>query len=97
MPNIKLVYNTCFFVEIEKQVALVKQEPLEQTAEKEQEDIPFWSIVLSVIQASFGVQNKKNRERDFKQGKVLPFVVAAIIFTSVFVLSLVFIVKLVLS
>ncbi|MDC0598895.1 DUF2970 domain-containing protein [Gammaproteobacteria bacterium] len=59
--------------------------------------MPFWRVVLSVIQASFGVQNKKNRERDFQQGSPLPFIIAALIFTVLFVLTLVFVVKLVLS
>ena len=59
--------------------------------------IPFWRVVLSVIQASFGVQTRENRERDFKQGSWLPYVVAAVLFTAVFVLVLVFVVKLVLA
>ncbi len=58
--------------------------------------IPFWRVVLSVIQASFGVQNRKNRERDFASGKFLPFVVAALLFTALFVLSIALVVRLVL-
>ncbi len=60
------------------------------------DSIPFWRVVLSVIQASFGVQNGENRERDFKQGHVLPFVVAAVLFTACFVLVLLIVVNLVL-
>ena len=63
----------------------------------QQEHIPFWRVVLSVIQASFGVQSRQNRERDFKQGQALPFVIAALVFTAVFVLLLMLAVKLVLS
>ncbi|MGV3591345.1 MAG: DUF2970 domain-containing protein [Gammaproteobacteria bacterium] len=59
--------------------------------------IPFWRVVLSVIQASFGVQSRQNRERDFKQGNWLPYVVAALLFTSLFVLALMFVVRLVLA
>jgi hypothetical protein len=58
--------------------------------------IPFWKVVLSVIQASFGVQSNSNRERDFTQGKLWAFVIAALLFTVVFVLTIVFVVSLVL-
>jgi hypothetical protein len=68
-----------------------------QIPESKNAKIPFWRVVLSVIQASFGVQTHENRERDFKQGSWLPYVVAAVLFTAVFVVSLVFVVKLVLA
>lgn len=63
---------------------------------QKQADIPFWRVVLSVIQASFGVQNAANRERDFSSSSIWPYVVAAVLFTVLFVLSIAFIVKLVL-
>lgn len=59
--------------------------------------IPFWRVVLSVIQASFGVQSRENRERDFKQGSWVPFVIAGLLFTAAFVFVLVFVVKMVLA
>lgn len=62
-----------------------------------QKKIPFWRVMLSVIQASIGVQNSKNRERDFSQGKLLPFIVAALIFTSCFVLAVMLAVNLALG
>ena len=68
-----------------------------QISESKKERIPFWRVVLSVIQASFGVQTRENRERDFKQGNWLPYVVAALLFTAVFVLVLMFAVRLVLA
>lgn len=54
---------------------------------------PFWRNMLSVMQASFGVQSKKNQERDFANGSIGSFVVAALIFTTLFVLTLVVVVK----
>lgn len=69
----------------------------EYSDSKSNGSIPFWRVMLSVIQAAFGVQNKKNKERDFSQGKLMPFIVAALIFTLVFVVGLILIVKLVLS
>jgi len=57
----------------------------------------LWAIISSVLAAAFGVQSSKNRERDFVHGKTVHFVVAGIIFTILFIASLVMIVKTVLS
>ena len=58
--------------------------------------IPFWRMLLSVMQASFGVQNKANKERDFASGSITGFIMAALIFTAIFIAVLVTIVRLVL-
>lgn len=55
----------------------------------------FWSIVLSTMAAAIGVQSNKNRERDFSQGSPLPFIVAGIIFTVLFILTVITVVNLV--
>ena len=57
--------------------------------------VSLLSIMSSVIAASFGVQSKKNRERDFEQGKFHHFVIGGIIFAVLFILLLVGIVKVV--
>lgn len=59
--------------------------------------LTFWQTLLSVGQASFGVQNRKNKERDFEKGSIKGFIAAALIFTVVFVLTLVVVVNLVLG
>ena len=64
--------------------------------QKKPAKIPFWRMMLSVMQASFGVQTKQNKERDFSNGSITGFVVAALIFTAVFVLVIVSVVKMVL-
>jgi hypothetical protein len=69
----------------------------DKSGDKSHDNIPFWRVVLSVIQASFGVQNPANRERDFKQGSIMPFVVAAVLFTVLFVVTLLLVVNLVLG
>lgn len=61
-----------------------------------QKQISLLSVVLSVIQASFGVQNARNRQRDFTHGKFGIFVAVAVVFTVLFVLTIVGIVSLVL-
>lgn len=64
--------------------------------QQKQEKLPFWRMMLSVIQASFGVQSKENKERDFASGSVKGFIVAALIFTALFILTLVIVVRIVL-
>lgn len=56
----------------------------------------FWAVTVSVIAAAFGVQTDKNRQRDFSQGNPLAYIVGGLIFTVLFVLSIVGIVMLVL-
>ncbi len=50
-------------------------------------------VAKSVAAAMFGVQSEQNRERDFSQGKPSHFIVAGIIMTVLFVLTLVTIVS----
>lgn len=75
----------------------MKHQISESKKPQENANIPFWRVVLSVIQASFGVQSRANRERDFKQGNWVPFVVAALLFTAVFVVTLIVVVRSVLG
>lgn len=57
----------------------------------------MWRVVLSTMAAAFGVQSRKNLEEDNKSQSILPYVVAGIVFTAVFITVLVTAVKLVLS
>ncbi len=66
-------------------------------AMKKKDKKPGWgAIVGSVLAAAFGVQSSRNRERDFSQGSWLAYVLAGILFASVFVFGLLMLVKLVL-
>jgi hypothetical protein len=74
---------------------IVEQAPDESKNQPQKPvDLPFWRVVISVIQASFGVQSNRNRERDFGSRSIWPFVVAALLFTAIFILVLALIVKL---
>lgn len=44
----------------------------------------FWSVVQSVAAAMIGVQSRKNRERDFTEGKPIHFIVGGLIGTALF-------------
>jgi len=59
--------------------------------------VSFWQTMVSVVQASFGVQNKKNKQRDFENGSIKAFIAAALIFTVLFVLALVVVVGVVMG
>ncbi len=74
-----------------------EQESKDQDNGAPVQKLSFWKMMLSVMQASFGVQNRKNKERDFASGSIKGFVVAALIFTFLFVLTVATVVNLVLN
>jgi len=74
-----------------------EQESKDQDNAAAPQKLSFWKIMLSVMQASFGVQNRKNKERDFASGSIKGFVAAALIFTVLFVLTVATVVNLVLN
>lgn len=53
-------------------------------------------ILQSVLAGALGVQSGKNRERDFSLGKPSHFILMGVIFTLLFILTILGIVKLVL-
>ena len=74
-------------------------EPIEKdsTSDHEKAQEPgFWQVVMSVLAAGLGVQSSKNRERDFTTGNPLVFIAAGLIFTILFVLTLIGVVNLIL-
>jgi|AntDeeMinimDraft_5_1070356.scaffolds.fasta_scaffold56350_2 hypothetical protein len=60
-------------------------------------EVSFWTLVLSTLGAAIGVQSRANKERDFRSGRVAPFIVAGILFTVLFIATIVVVVKLVLG
>ena len=63
---------------------------------EKQPPLGFWAMLQSVLAAAFGVQSGKNRSRDFSRGKPSHFLLLGVLFTGVFVLLLLALVKLVL-
>lgn len=57
----------------------------------------FWQVVMSVCAALFGVQNDKNRQRDFRGGNIIHYIIAGVIGVILMVAGLVLIVNIVLS
>lgn len=50
-------------------------------------------VVQSTLAAAIGVQSKKNRELDFEEGNAGTFIVAGILFTVLFVATIVVVVS----
>lgn len=61
----------------------------------QQEKVGLLDVVKSVFAAMFGVQSDKNRQRDFQQSSMVPYIVVGFVFVAVFVLGLMGLVSLV--
>ncbi|GAA5524548.1 hypothetical protein Maes01_01105 [Microbulbifer aestuariivivens] len=57
----------------------------------------FTQVLLSTLAAAIGVQSDKNRQRDFASGSIKTYVMAGVLFTAVFVLTLLVVVRIVLE
>lgn len=75
----------------------VSESDLGPTEQEGQETLSFGQMLTSTLWAALGVQNKKNRERDFSRGKATHFIFFGIGFTVLFVLGMYTLVRLVLS
>ena len=61
----------------------------------DQEDLSLLQVMGSVFAASFGVQSKENKVRDFNRGKPVLFIIAGLVFTVMFLVTLVTVVNLI--
>lgn len=61
-----------------------------------EDNLSWWQMFSSVCCAFFGVQSDRKLNEDFTKGRVWPFFVMGAVAVSVFILILIFIVKLVL-
>lgn len=55
----------------------------------------FWHLLKTVFAAAVGVQSNKNRELDFSQTSIVPYIIAGIVFTAAFIALLIVVVSLV--
>ena len=53
-------------------------------------------VIKSVAASAIGVQSNANRERDFAQTSIIPYVIVGVVFVVIFVLTLALVVSLVL-
>jgi hypothetical protein len=62
--------------------------------ENQQDQKPgIGSVVLSTLSAFIGIQSSKNRERDFAKGNFKAYVISGLVFTILFITSIVTLVK----
>lgn len=61
----------------------------------QQDKVSMMDVVKSVFAAMFGVQSDKNRQRDFQQASMVPYIVVGFVFVVVFVLGLMGLVSLI--
>ena len=73
-----------------------KEQPAPEEAREKKRMNPL-QVVGSVLAAGLGVQSSRNRERDFKQGRAGIFIAAGIVFTLLFIGTIVAVVRLVLE
>ena len=57
---------------------------------KQDESLSWGQMICSTLAAAFGVQSKRNKERDFNKGDIKKFIVVAIGFTLAFLLGLIY-------
>jgi len=58
--------------------------------------VNMFSILQSVLAAAIGVQSEQNRQRDFKHGKPIYYIIAGLIFVALFIGVIVTVVQMVL-
>ena len=71
-----------------------KPEPKAAPASEGKQKLSILHILTSVLAAAVGVQSKKNQEKDFNgKGSIYIYIAAGIIFTVLFVITIVTVVK----
>ncbi|EAR08382.1 DUF2970 domain-containing protein [Reinekea blandensis] len=53
----------------------------------------FWQVTKSVLAGAIGVQSDKNRQADFQTHSIWPFVFGGVLFTVLFVVALIVLVR----
>ncbi|MDN4503949.1 DUF2970 domain-containing protein [Alteromonadaceae bacterium BrNp21-10] len=53
----------------------------------------WWKVFKSVAAGAFGVQTEANRQHDFQQKSIIPFIIVGVIFVLLFISTLLVIVN----
>ena len=61
--------------------------------QEEEQSLALWEVFQGVIAMFIGVQSEKNRERQFKYGKLHQFIIVGIIITIIFIVHIILLVK----
>ncbi|MBR9829287.1 MAG: DUF2970 domain-containing protein [Oceanospirillales bacterium] len=57
----------------------------------------LWQTLLSVLSGFFGVQSERNRERDFRNGRPLYYILTGLLMAGLFVVGVILLVRWALS
>lgn len=57
----------------------------------------LWQTLLSVLSSFFGVQSERNRERDFRNGRPLHYILTGLLMAVLFVIAVILMVRWALS
>lgn len=57
----------------------------------------WWRTLLGVLSGFLGVQSEQRREKDFKEGRAIHFVVVGLLMAAIFVIFVIFLVRWALS
>lgn len=66
-----------------------------QKKERQEKKVGLLEIIKSVVAAMFGVQSDKNRQRDFNQTSMVPYLLVGLLFVVLFVVALIGLVSLI--
>lgn len=61
--------------------------------QQDQKPLTLLEVASSCLAAAFGIQNKANKERDFSRGKPMQFVIVGVVFTVLFLTTVITIVS----
>lgn len=75
----------------------MSDESKEPTPPRRKQGPGVLKVIQSVLAGALGVQSNKRREEDFSGHSPWPYIIAGILFTAGFVVTLVIVVKLVLA
>jgi hypothetical protein len=64
--------------------------------DESEQPLTLLEVAASVLAAAFGVQSKANKHRDFTRGKPQQFIIVGIVFTFIFLITLVTLVNIIL-
>ena len=68
---------------------------MEDNHQESEKKLSLIEVALSICAAALGIQSSKNRKRDFSRGNPITFLLFGLLFTVIFVLTIVGIVHLV--
>lgn len=69
----------------------------QENDKQEKKKLSLPQLIGSILAGAVGVQSGRNRERDFESGSLMPFVIGGLIFTGLFIGSIVLLVRYLLS